>query len=110
MAPRAALYALKRELDGRTFAGDLAATRCEARRQTRVSGPMALAFEKALVAELARGEVGPEGSRFLRRAAGLQASRLAELFDVTPGTISRWENRKQTARTTRLRARGGARP
>lgn len=85
-------YAFKRELDGRTFAGDLAGTHCEACGQTRVSGPAALAFERALVAELARGEVGPQGFRFLRRAAGLQASRLAELLDVTPGTVSRWEN------------------
>jgi DNA-binding transcriptional regulator YiaG len=50
------------------------------------------AFERALVAELARGEVGPQGFSFLRRAAGLQASRLAALLDVTPGTVSRWEN------------------
>ena len=57
-----------------------------------MSGPGALAFERALVAELARGEVGPQAFRFLRRAAGLQGSRLAELLDVTPGTVSRWEN------------------
>ena len=88
-------YTFKRELDGRTFAGEVAGRRCEACGETRVSGPGALAFERALVAELARGEVGPQGFRFLRRAAGLQASRLAELLDVTPGTISRWENGKK---------------
>src|SRR5437660_3933165 len=85
-------YTLTREFDGRTFAGEVPATHCEACGQTRVSGPGALAFERALVAELARGEVGPQAFRFLRRAAGLQGSRLAELLDVTPGTVSRWEN------------------
>ena len=88
-------YTLKRVLDGRTFSADVAATHCEVCGQTRVSGPAALAFERALVADLARGEVGPQGFRFLRRAAGLQASRLAVLLDVTPGTVSRWENGKK---------------
>src|SRR5437660_4099627 len=88
-------YTLTREFDGRTFAGEVPATQCEACGQTRVSGPGALAFEKALVAELARGEVGPQGFRFLRRAAGLQAARLAALLDVTPGTVSRRENGKK---------------
>ncbi len=87
-----ASHTLKRVLDGRTFSGGLTATHCEACGQTRVSGPAALAFERAFVADFARGEVGPQGFRFLRRAAGLQASRLAELLDITPGTVSRWEN------------------
>jgi len=36
--------------------------------------------------------VGPEGFRWLRKAAGLKAVRLAELLDVTPMQVSRWEN------------------
>ncbi len=88
-------HAIKRVLDGRTFAAEVPATRCDACGEVLVPGPAALAFERALVAELARSEVGPEGFRFLRHAAGLQASGLAELLDVTPGTVSRWENGKK---------------
>src|SRR5438067_2209433 len=32
------------------------------------------------------------GVRWLRKAAGLKAVRLAELLDVTPRQVSRWEN------------------
>jgi len=32
-----------------------------------------------------------EAFRFMRKAAGLRAKELAELLDVTPETISRWE-------------------
>jgi len=57
------------------------------------SGPGLGAFERAVTLELARGgEVGPEGFRWLRKAAGLKAVRLAELLDVTPMQVSRWEN------------------
>jgi len=56
-------------------------------------GPGLDAFERAITLELARGgEVGPEGFRWLRKAAGLKAVRLAELLDVTPMQVSRWEN------------------
>jgi len=58
-----------------------------------ISGPGLRAFERAITLELARGgEVGPEGFRWLRKAAGLKAVRLAELLDVTPMQVSRWEN------------------
>ncbi len=55
-----------------------------------------LAFDRALTGELARsGAVGPQGFRWLRKAARLPSVRLAQLLDVTPGTVSRWENGKQ---------------
>src|SRR5205823_3869080 len=58
-----------------------------------ISGPGLVAFERAITLEVARGgEVGPEGFRWLRKAAGLKAVRLAELLDVTPMQVSRWEN------------------
>ncbi len=53
-------------------------------------------LDRALTGELARsGTVGPQGFRWLRKAARLPSVRLAELLDVTPGTVSRWENGKQ---------------
>ncbi len=49
-----------------------------------------------MTGELARsGTVGPQAFRWLRNAARLPLVRLAELLDVTPGTVSRWENGKQ---------------
>jgi hypothetical protein len=41
------------------------------------------------------GAVGPQGFRWLRKAARLPSVRLAQLLDVTPGTVSRLENGKQ---------------
>jgi DNA-binding transcriptional regulator YiaG len=38
-----------------------------------------------------------EAFRFMRKAIGLRALELAELLDLTPETISRWENDKQPA-------------
>ncbi|MCA1825504.1 MAG: helix-turn-helix domain-containing protein [Myxococcales bacterium] len=62
------------------------------------------AFERAITLELARrGDVGPEGFRWLRKAAGLKAVRLAEFLDVTPMQVSRWENgRKPLERLLRV--------
>ncbi len=40
-------------------------------------------------------EVEPEVLRFARKAIGLTQTQLAELFSVTPETISRWETGKE---------------
>jgi DNA-binding transcriptional regulator YiaG len=88
-----ATYAARRDLDGRRFTADVPARKCASCGELLISGPGMAAFERAITLELARGgEVGPEGFRWLRRAAGLKAVRLAELLDVTPMQVSRWEN------------------
>ena len=88
-----ATYAARRDLDGRRFTGDVPARKCTSCGELLISGPGLGAFERAITLELARGgEVGPEGFRWLRKAAGLKAVRLAELLDVTPMQVSRWEN------------------
>src|SRR6184192_2178551 len=88
-----ATYAARRDLDGRRFTGDVPARRCKSCGELLISGPGLAAFERAITLDLARGgEVGPEGFRWLRKAAGLKAVRLAELLDVTPMQVSRWEN------------------
>jgi len=88
-----ATYAARRELDGRRFAADVPARRCTACGELLISGPGLRSFERAITLDLARGgDVGPEGFRWLRKAAGLKAVRLAELLDVTPMQVSRWEN------------------
>ena len=84
-------YAARRDLDGRRFTGDVPARKCTSCGELLISGPGLGAFERAITLELARGgEVGPEGFRWLRKAAGLKAVRLAELLDVTPMQVSRW--------------------
>ena len=86
-------YAAGRDLDGRRFTGDVPARKCTSCGELLISGPGLGAFERAITLELARGgEVGPEGFRWLRKAAALKAVRLAELLDVTPMQVSRWEN------------------
>src|SRR5213080_468080 len=88
-----ATYAARRDLDGRRFTGDVPARKCASCGELLISGPGLDAFERAITLELARGgEVGPEGFRWLRRVVGLKAVRLAELLDVTPMQVSRWEN------------------
>jgi DNA-binding transcriptional regulator YiaG len=93
---RSITHPAKREIDGTVFAADAPASRCDTCREMLISGPGMLAFDRALTGELARsGTVGPQGFRWLRKAARLPSVRLAELLDVTPGTVSRWENGKQ---------------
>ena len=88
-----ATYLARRDLDGRRFTGDVPARKCVACGELLISGPRLGASERAITLELARGgEIGPEGFRWLRKAAGLKAVRLAELLDVTPMQLSRWEN------------------
>src|SRR5947207_7329218 len=88
-----ATYVARRDLDGRRFTGDVPARKCTSCGELLISGPGLGAFERAITRELARGgEVGPEGFRWLRKAAALKAVRLAELLDVTPMQVSRWEN------------------
>src|SRR2546423_3538489 len=88
-----ATYVARRDLDGRRFTGDVPARKCISCGELLISGPGLGAFERAITLELARGgEVGPEGFRWLRKAAGLKAVRLAQLLDVTPMQVSRWEN------------------
>jgi YgiT-type zinc finger domain-containing protein len=92
-ALEAATYSARRDLDGRRFTADVPARKCSACSEVLVSGPGLLTFERAITLDLARGgQVGPEGFRWLRRAASLKAVQLAQLLDVTPMQVSRWEN------------------
>src|SRR3954471_10846672 len=78
-------YAVRRDLDGRRFTAEIPARECASCGEVLVSGPGMAAFERAITLDLVRGgEVGAEGFRWLRKAAGLKAVRLAALLDVTP--------------------------
>ena len=53
--------------------------------------------ELTIAAELARrGMRTGEAFRFMRKALGLKSNALAELFDLQPETVSRWEKGTQT--------------
>jgi putative zinc finger/helix-turn-helix YgiT family protein len=52
-------------------------------------------FERRVSQWLAdHGARTPDAFRFMRRSIGLRANELAELLDVTPETVSRWEKGK----------------
>src|SRR5207245_9126933 len=89
----AAMYAARRDLDGRRFTADVPARKCTSCGELLISGPGIAAFERAITLELARGgDVGAEGIRSLRKDARMKAVRLAKMLDVTPMEESRWEN------------------
>jgi DNA-binding transcriptional regulator YiaG len=89
-------FLVKRQLDAQAFSGEVPATRCDNCGEELVSGPGLGLFDSALTARLARsGSIGPQGFRWLRGRAGLEAKQLAALLDVSPGTVSRWENGKK---------------
>ncbi len=53
-------------------------------------------FELRVAKELARAGVSSgEAFRFMRRSLALRAIDLAELLDVAPETVSRWETEKR---------------
>lgn len=80
---------------GHTFAGVVPAQRC-----TRCGEvyflPGALGRLELLAAHrlAAAGERAGEAVKFMRKALGMRAIDLAELLDVTPDTVSRWETDK----------------
>ena len=90
------LHPYRRDFDGRRFSAELPARSCTSCGEVLTSGPAGVKADRSITLALARsGEVGPQGFRWLRSAAGLEAKRLAELLNVSPGTVSRWENGKR---------------
>lgn len=80
----------------RLFTGKEPAWSCSTCREFYSSGPHRGVFELRVAAELARaGETSGDAMKFMRKALGLRGSDLAELLDVRPETISRWETGKE---------------
>ena len=85
-------------IDGRTFKADLTADLCETCGESLVSIDEMGRFEVAIAAELARaGARSGEAIKFMRKAIGLRAVDLADLLDVAPETLSRWETGERAA-------------
>ncbi len=86
---------LDRKIMGRTFKAAVPATRCAKCGEETYAGPDLEAFDVAIAGELARhGVASAEAFSFMRRALGMMARDLAELLDVAPETVSRWEHGK----------------
>jgi putative zinc finger/helix-turn-helix YgiT family protein len=81
---------------GKTFTAMVPVIKCRACGELYYPGPALEAFELDVAGELARhGEASAEAFSFMRRALGVKAVELAELLDVTPETVSRWEHGRQ---------------
>jgi len=85
--------------EGRTFAGRrlsamVPAERCPSCGESYITGDDLEAFENTLAAELACGEPSGAAFKFLHSLLGMKGVELAELLDVAPETVSRWEHDK----------------
>src|SRR5687767_4855394 len=81
------------QVDHHRFEARLPALRCPKCGTTYLHGPAVEAFERAAAVILVRyGQMSGPIARFLRKVLGLRAKDLAALLDVTPETVSRWEN------------------
>jgi putative zinc finger/helix-turn-helix YgiT family protein len=86
---------LERKIGGRVFKAAVRAARCAKCGEETYAGPELEAFDLAVAGELANhGVASAEGFSFMRRALGMMARDLAELLDVAPETVSRWEHGK----------------
>ncbi len=85
------------KVGGHAFSAELPALRCEHCDLVSFDGPALEGFELRVAVELARaGESTGAAMRFMRKTVGLRAAEFAGLVDVTPETVSRWENDKQS--------------
>ncbi|MBI2895513.1 MAG: helix-turn-helix domain-containing protein [Deltaproteobacteria bacterium] len=78
---------------GHRFGGSLPALVCATCEESFVSAQHLGTFELGAAMMLASsGQASPDVFRFMRKTVGLRAADLAELLDVKPETVSRWEN------------------
>lgn len=66
---------------------------CSSCGEAILSGETVRALERQVAGALSHSGAGtPEAFRYMRKVIGLRALEVAELFGVTPETVSRWEN------------------
>jgi len=84
------------QVAGRTFAVDLPGTSCTGCGEFYVHGNDMKRAEDAIAIELAReGPASGEALRYMRKTIGMPAVELATLLDISPETLSRWENSRR---------------
>ncbi len=87
---------LKRTIAGRTFEVDVPALPGDSPGELLVRADDLRRAEVQIAASLAAdGPISPESFRYMRAALGIESRTLADLLDVRPETISRWENEKR---------------
>jgi YgiT-type zinc finger domain-containing protein len=80
----------------RRFIASVPADQCQQCQELYFSLPLLTSLTRTIAQELLEmGAVDGESFQFVRKAAHLPAKDLAELIDVTPATVSRWEHGKQ---------------
>jgi DNA-binding transcriptional regulator YiaG len=79
---------------GRLFTAMVPGSRCDACAETYTEGADGELFDYAVADALASAGASGDAFRFMRKLAGLRATDLAALLDVTADTISRWETEK----------------
>ena len=88
-------HLFRREVSGRLFTATVPAKVCPLCGEKVIDGKILLQKEHEIAASLAReGPIDGESFRFMRTTLRLRAADLAVLLDVTPETISKWENGK----------------
>ena len=82
---------ITRKIDGRAFSVDVPTVERRAG-EVGVDLEMARGAEVAIACAVAAGPPSAAGLRYIRGALGMSGVRLAELLDVRPETLSRWES------------------
>ena len=80
-----------RKIDGRTFSVEVPTVE-RVPGEVGVAAEVVGAVECAIASAIVLGPPSAAGFKFVRRALGLTAVRLAELLGVRAESISRWEN------------------
>ena len=92
---REAEVEISRKVAGHTFTAIVRGQACGACGEPTFASDDVRRFEAGVARALAGSpESSGEAFRFMRKVAGLRAIDVAELFAVTPETISRWETDK----------------
>ncbi len=87
---------LKRHVRARVFAGKLPAQECSSCGMRYYAGPDLARFDLAVALALVNaGVTESEALRFMRKVTGLNGKEFAELLEVRPETVSRWEQDKR---------------
>jgi putative zinc finger/helix-turn-helix YgiT family protein len=83
---------IRREVGDHVFLATVPGYRCDACGEVQFEGADLARFELEVARTLAEsGVASGEAFRWMRKALDLRAIDVAELFSVTPETISRWE-------------------
>ena len=83
---------IRREVGDHVFIATVPGHRCNACGEVQLEGADIARFEREVARTLAEsGVASGDAFRWMRKALDLRAIDVAELFSVTPETISRWE-------------------